>query len=313
VDRDTAHTLRGRFAALLRFGVPAAGLDVLDERRMPGGIEQRVRFAGSEGDVPAYLILPDGRGPFGAVVAFHQHNGEWHLGKSEVCGHAGDPLQAFGPALARAGVAVLAPDAVGFEDRRRSGPGTEPREGDGLQHFNEMAYRLVRGDLLAGTVLGDAAAAVSALAAHPAVDPARIGALGHSYGGNITLMLAALDERVRFACASGAACTYRHRLGAGTALELAHIVPGILDVGDLDALVALVAPRPLLLVSATEDPYSADAPDIERAAAPAWAAQGAPYALEHARYTGTHPLTAERLDRIVSWVTAHAAVHKRRG
>lgn len=313
MDRDTAHTLRGRFAALLRFGVRAAGLDVLDERRMPGGIEQRVRFAGSEGDVPAYLILPDGRGPFGAVVAFHQHNGEWHLGKSEVCGHAGDPLQAFGPALARAGVAVLAPDAVGFEDRRRSGPGTEPREGDGLQHFNEMAYRLVRGDLLAGTVLGDAAAAVSALAAHPAVDRARIGALGHSYGGNITLMLAALDERVRFACASGAACTYRHRLGAGTALELAHIVPGILDVGDLDALVALVAPRPLLLVSATEDPYSADAPDIERAAAPAWAAQGAPNALEHARYTGTHPLTAERLDRIVSWVTAHAAVHKRRG
>jgi hypothetical protein len=78
-------------------------------------------------------------------------------------------------------------------------------------------------------------------------------------------------------------------------------------VGDVDAVVALVAPRPLLLVSATEDPYSADAPDIVRAAAPAWAAQGAPDALELARYAGAHPLTAERFNRIVAWDTAHAA------
>jgi dienelactone hydrolase len=211
MDADTARVLRGRFAALVRFGVSAARLEVLAERRVPGGIEQRVRFAGSEGDVPAYLIMVDGPDRSAA----RSPSSEWHLGRSEVCGRAGDRLQAFGPALAQAGVAVLAPDAVGFEDRRRCGPGTEPREGDGLQHFNEMADRLVRGALLTSTVLRDAVAAVSALAAHAAVDAARIGALGHSYGGNITLMLA-LDERVRFACASGAARTHRHPLAAGT-------------------------------------------------------------------------------------------------
>jgi dienelactone hydrolase len=307
MDAEMLRALRQRFAERVRFAVPEARLEVCSERSLPGFTEQRVRFNGREGEVPAWLLLPDGRPPLGAVVAFHQHNSEWHLGKSEVAGRAGDPLQAFGPALARAGVAVLAPDAVGFEDRRRSGPGTEPRDGDGLQHFNELAYRLVRGDLLATTVLCDAAAAVSAVVGHPAVDPARVGALGHSYGGNVTLLLAALDERVRHACASGAACTYRHRMIAGTGIELAHVIPGILEVGDLDAVVSLIAPRPLLLVSATADPYSADAPDIERAAAPAWAAQGAPGVLEHARYDGDHPLTAERFERIVAWVTATAS------
>lgn len=42
-----------------------------------------------------------------AVLINHQHNGERHLGKSEVCGLAGNPLQAFGPELARHGFVVL--------------------------------------------------------------------------------------------------------------------------------------------------------------------------------------------------------------
>ena len=307
MDVEEAHGLRHRFAQLLGFAVPAARLELLAERALAGYFEQRVIFPGREGDVPAYLLLPDGPGPFGAVVVFHQHNSEWHLGKSEVAGRAGSRLQAFGPALASPGVAVLAPDAVGFEDRRWSGPGIDRREDDWLQYFNEMAYRVVRGDLLATTVLRDAAAAVSALVAHEAVDPARVGALGHSYGGNVTLLLAALDERVRFACASGSACTYRQRMATRTGLEFAHVVPRILDVGDVDELVALVAPRPLLLISATEDRYSADASAVERAARSAWVARGAPDALEHARYKGGHALTREWSDRMLAWVTSWAA------
>ena len=71
--------------------------------------------------------------------------GQHHLGKAEVAGLAGEPLQAFGPALARRGVVVLAPDSICFEDRRPSGPGTEPREGDFIEHLKEASYRLRRG------------------------------------------------------------------------------------------------------------------------------------------------------------------------
>jgi dienelactone hydrolase len=300
----SAADLRDRLAALVAFAVPdsAPSLDTLSTRACDGYTERLVAFAGAEGDVPAYLLVPLGEGPFPGVVAYHQHHSEWHLGKSEVAGRAGDPLQALGPALARRGVAVLAPDAVGFEDRRASGPGIEPRDGDGPRHHNEMSYRLVRGRLLMTTVLRDGAAALSALAAHPAVDAARLGAIGHSYGGNTTLFHAALDERIRFAAASGAACTYRRRMADGTGIELASIVPGILALTDIDGVVGLIAPRPLLLVSAPDDPYSADADAIEAAVAPRFPAG----ALRHARFAGGHALTEERFGVIVDWVAAAA-------
>src|SRR5262245_26593635 len=112
-----AEDLRERLAALLDVAPPRtpAALAVVARTARDGYVEERVAFAGSEGDVPAFLLVPDGAGgPLAAVVVHHQHHSEWHLGMSEVAGVAGDPLQALGPALARRGLVVLAPDAPGF-------------------------------------------------------------------------------------------------------------------------------------------------------------------------------------------------------
>ena len=299
-----AEVLRSRLAELLGFAVPPVPeLLVHAERERDGYVEQVVSYKGVEGDVPALLLVPER--PCGAgVLVLHQHNSRWHLGKSEVAGLAGEPLQAFGPALARAGIVVLAPDAVGFEDRRHSGPGIDEREDDWLQYFNEMAYRLLAGRLLITTVLGDGACGLSVLIADERIEDLRVGVLGHSYGGNVTLMLAALDERVRFACASGSACSYRQRMLDRTGIEFAHVIPGILELTDIGQLVELIAPRPLLLLSATEDRYSADTPQIVKVAARAYREAGAPQALEHHRAQGGHALTRERFDAIIDWVLA---------
>jgi dienelactone hydrolase len=138
------------------------------------------------------------------------------------------------------------------------------------------------------------------------VDAGRVGALGHSMGGNTTLFHAALDPRVRFACVSGAAATYRARIAAGTGIELGQVIPGILHVADVDDLVALIAPRPLLLVSATEDEYSRDADDVERTAATAYTRLGAAGALRHTRFEGAHALIPERFEHIMAWVNSQA-------
>jgi pimeloyl-ACP methyl ester carboxylesterase len=127
--------------------------------------------------------------------------------------------------------------------------------------------------------------------------------LGHSYGGSVTTMLAALDERVRFACASGSACSYRQQMLDRTGIEFAQVIPGGIELADVGQLVELIAPRPLLLLSATEDRYSADAPEIAQAAAHAYRDAGAPQALQHYRAQGGHALTEERFDVIVDWVT----------
>lgn len=270
----------------------------------------RINYSGDEGDqIPAFLLLPEGKGPFAAVLVHHQHHGQRHLGKSEVCGLAGDPLQAFGPVLARRGIVVLAPDSICFEDRRVNRSGIEPEEdADVAQHYNEMCYRLLRGDTLMRKVVSDSATAISLLAAHPQVDPERIGILGHSYGGNTVLFHGALDERIRFGCASGAAGSYEYKMAHRIGIEMAEAIPGFATHYDVADLAACFAPRPLLVVSATEDDYSRDAEEVIALVRRRCVEEGMAHDFQQRRYEGGHALTQERFDSIVAWLVARADV-----
>lgn len=302
VQADHA-SLRARLAALLGFvtPLPRPELAVSSEYVRDGYIEQEVSYTGGEGAVPALLLIPAAP-TGGGVVCHHQHGGQWHLGKSEVAGHGGSPWQAFGPALARRGVTVLAFDAVGFEDRRLSGPGSDARASDERDYVKEMTYRVVQGRSVMSTVLADAAAAHGALGALDWVDDTRVGAVGHSMGGASALFHAALDERVAFAAISGASNTYRDKMRRGIEIDSAQAVPGLLTVVDTDAVTALVAPRPLLLCSADQDRYTLDAEGIADTAARAYQQLGAPAAIRHIRAHGGHNLDAERFEAIVEWV-----------
>src|SRR5665647_2299569 len=68
--------------------------------------------------VPALYLTPNGRPPWPAVVAVHQHGGNFAVGKSEPAGLAGDPDMAYALAMARLGVAALVPDLTAFEGRK---------------------------------------------------------------------------------------------------------------------------------------------------------------------------------------------------
>jgi dienelactone hydrolase len=305
---DRLARLREELRAFLRFEIGSTPAVEPGERHEERGyVRTSIRYPSPDGDsIPAHLLTPPGDGPFPAVLVHHQHNSEHWLGKSEPAGLAGDPLQAFGPTLSRRGVVVLAPDSIGFEDRRRHAHGVEPHPADGPRHHNELTYRLLQGDTLMRKVLADSASALSALAGLSEVDAQRIGMLGHSFGGNTVLFHAPLDDRVRFACASGAAASYGARMTLSTGIELAQVIPGFLERFEIHDLVACMAPRPLLLVSATGDPYSVDADAVEAAARPAYRGLAAGPALEHARFEGGHALTAERFGLISGWIIAHA-------
>lgn len=121
---------RGEVAAFLGFAIPPAPVVEWLERAIePGYTRTLLTYLSGDGDtIPAYLLVPERDGPFPAVLVHHQHNSEYHLGKSEPAGVAGDALQAFGSALASRGVVVLAPDSICFEDRRRQQSGLESDE-----------------------------------------------------------------------------------------------------------------------------------------------------------------------------------------
>ncbi|NLP43291.1 MAG: hypothetical protein GX351_01560 [Peptococcaceae bacterium] len=276
----------------------------IEEQECDGYTRSLICYPGSENDeIPAYLLIPNGEGVFPAVQIHHQHNGERHLGKSEVCGLAGNPLQAFGVELVKKGLIVLAPDSICFEDRRPNMKGIIPDEkNDFIQHYNEMCYRILRGSTLMKKVIDDANIGFNLLKNHRKVDKHRIGVLGHSYGGNTVIFQMALNEEIAFGCSSGAACSYKQKMQAGTGIEMAEVIPGFYPKYDIPDLIKCIAPRHMLLVSATEDRYSIDADDVEVQAREVFIQLNAADKLVHQRYNGGHPLTKERFENIINWV-----------
>ncbi len=206
---------------------------------------ERVAYESEPGErVPALLLIPDGASaqhPAPAIAVWHQHAGQWHLGKSEPAGLAGDPMHHTGVALAGEGYVVLCPDALCFEDRRDP---TGKLQDGAFERFEFLRY-VVAGKSMAWKNILDMRRAVDFLVSRPEVDAARIGSYGHSMGSTHAWMGAPWDERLRAVVCNCCLPTY-----AGIHRErLLHcfpnFVPGLYGFGDTADIVALIAPRPL--------------------------------------------------------------------
>ena len=192
-----------------------------------------------------------------AILALHQHAGEYYLGKAEPAGLGGNPAYHYGLELARRGYTVFCPDHLAFEDRRPPEYERVARPGAlqdrGYEDWLGKAY-LVRGSTLQAKYLSDLARALDVLAEQPGVDPAALGCIGHSLGGQEALWLAWYDERIRAAVSSCGvslvSTIVRDRINHNMALWL----PGLLKVADMDAVVAGIAPRAVMLIQGDQDP-----------------------------------------------------------
>ncbi len=266
-----------------------------DVEERDGFVRERIEYRGLEDDlIPAFLFTPKRRDVLGGVVVFHQHNGEFHFGKSEVAGDVGDAFQAFGPALARRGLVVLAPDSITFEDRRGAVQGVEPDYYDWLQHYSAMSYRLLDGDVLMRKCLDDAQRALSVLLQVTDINERLVGVAGHSYGGYTALYHAAVDPRCQFACISGAVCSFETRRRENTGITLFEAVPGLARLIDTHDVLSAIGPRPTMVVSGTKDKYSRDADQV--------VAKVAGDFITELRVDREHVLDQERFDTIVEWI-----------
>jgi dienelactone hydrolase len=198
--------------------------------------------------VPAYLLVPHERRdaiPGTAVLAIHGHG----AGKSAVCGVSDvDEGGDYAHALASAGHVVLAPDLRGFGERAEWMP-------DDHYHCNwDLVCATMAGATMLERNIWDMQRALDLLAAHPLVDANRIGAAGLSYGGTTTLFLAALDTRVRAAIVSGYLSSWQAAHAVPWNMCGSQIMNGQLGAIEHLDVAALVAPRPLLVESGTDDP-----------------------------------------------------------
>lgn len=290
--------------------IPDVEYKILDTTKVNGYTRQLIEYDSYGDKVIAFLLIPEIIDNNPAILINHQHNREHHLGKSEVCGLAGNPLQAFGPELAKKGFVVLAPDSICFEERRQ-----DPQvEGfDFWQHFNEMCYGIINGKCLMKKVLNDAMNGITLLSNLTYVNNKKIGTLGHSYGGNTVLFLSALDERITYSCASGSACTYEYRMINNIGIEMASVIPNFHGKYDIYDLVSCIAPRKMLIVSAEDDKYSKDASYIVEKASTTYLKYDALQNLYHKRYSGGHELTKERFDFIIEWIDSNTNGIKTKG
>jgi dienelactone hydrolase len=131
----------------------------------------------------ANLYVPDGKGPFPAVINMLGH---WRKGKIDSTGP-----QAVGHTLASGGYVCLTVDPWGAGERTTVHCDFEYHGG------NLGASLMNTGETLLGMQVSDNIRGIDLLSSLKEVDPEKIGATGASGGGNQTMWLSAVDERVK--------------------------------------------------------------------------------------------------------------------
>ena len=306
---ENAKELRAKLQACLGGGWPEPCdlKPVLREKIQKDGYRiESVYYEAEPGDrIPAMLLVPDGvdaQFPAPAVAIWHQHNGQYHLGKSEPAGLAGDPMHHTGVALAKKGYVVLCPDALCFEERQ------SPRlKGGDYERFEFLRY-VVDGKSMAWKNILDMRRGIDYLCSRPEVDAARIGCYGHSMGSTHTWLVGPWEPRLK--CLVGNCCLPTYK-----AIHRTHIlhcfpnfVPGWFQHGDTPDIAGLIAPRPLLLNFGVDDggsPIEEIREAMPRIAA-AYRAAGKPDNFSFFIQDGVgHVLSPEMWEKTAAWFGQH--------
>ena len=217
--------------------------------------------------VPAYMLIPDGKGPFPAVNVLHDHGAHLFIGKEKVvrplaCEDstvikdadewlAGYEGQYLGDYLAQQGYVVLATDAPMWGERGQ-------QEGPRRDRYDMIAGNMMMyGIDLSAYMTYDDIAATEWLAQQPEVDAARIGCAGWSMGAYRAWMLAALSDRIK---ASASICwmvttdeqlsfKYKRTENGG----FANCLPGLRRWLDYPHIASIACPKAMLFINGSQD------------------------------------------------------------
>ena len=187
------------------------------------------------------LYRPLGKsGPFPGIVSPHGH---WGRGRLENIERGSIPGRCIN--FAKQGYVIFAYDMLGYND-----------SGKQIDHRYGGAQEDLWGLSAMGLQLQNSICSIDFLEGLPDVDNERIGCTGASGGGTQTFILTAVDERIKV---SAPVNMISATMQGGCICENA---PNLrLDASNLE-IGALMAPRPLLLVSATGD-WTVKTPTVE--------------------------------------------------
>jgi arylsulfatase A-like enzyme/dienelactone hydrolase len=245
-------TQQARWALMDSIGrMPPFGrleLDTLAARRLPEFDELSVSYDIGGQKVPALLLIPrGGRAPRPGIVLAHSGRsaGPTTTGKSR---HAGG-ANSTAADLCRRGFVVLAPDRFGYEGRRLVQGGT------GMDEEAQFADSVKRFDAAGSSLLAQELAelwfAHAALARLRGIHMLRVGVLGFGEGGDLALLLAALNPEVTAVATIGGADSFADAAARPLAAAGRLVAPPVRGWGELGKVVPLVQPRPFFAVGAS--------------------------------------------------------------
>jgi dienelactone hydrolase len=282
-------------------------VEILSRKQEDDCVVEEFQFDNGAGaTVPGTVVLPknlSGKAP--AILYCHWHGGEYDIGRKEMFQARHTP-EAPGPALAKRGFVVLGIDAYCFGERNGHGPGG-PDEKGGEGEWTAAKFQLWVGRTLWGMILRDDLMALDYLASRPEVDAQRIGTMGMSMGATRAWWLMALDERLKTGVPICCLTRY-HELIQHELLKahgIYYFVPNMLNHFDTEAVVALIAPRPVLFLDGDQDGTSpADGIHaIEAAVRPVYRLYDQESNFQSVVYPGQgHLYTREMWDRTLAWL-----------
>ena len=290
-------------------------IQTLAREERDGCLVEKFQFDNGAGAVvPGYLLLPKERsGKLPGILFCHWHGGDYDIGKEELFQTRHSP-EAPGPALVRRGYAVLGVDAYCFGERNGHGPGG-PEERGAAGEMSASKFNLWVGRTLWGMILRDDQMALDYLASRPEVEASRLGVTGISMGATRSWWLMALDERLKAGVAVACLTRYQNLLRQHQlkAHGIYYFVPGLLNHFDTEAVVSLIAPRPVLFQTGDQDAGSPidGVRDIEAAVRPVYRLYGNERNFQSIIYPGLgHVYTAEMWARTVQFLDQHVKGEK---
>ena len=247
----------------------AYAMEVTDREQRDGYEARKIRFNLSEWSrVPAYLLVPEGEGPFPAIVLLHDHGAHFSIGKEKMVRpfHVAPEVmedadqwasqcydgQYVGDYLARHGYVVLAVDALFWGERGR-------KEGTSYDAQQALASNFLQMGASWGSFINvDDMRSAEFLASLPFVDKERVGSLGFSMGAYRSWMLAALTDVVR---ASASICwmnTTEHLMTLANnqnkgGSAYAMLIPALRRYLDYPHVASIACPKPTLFFNGTRD------------------------------------------------------------
>jgi dienelactone hydrolase len=203
--------------------------------------------------------------------------------------------QDFGVELVKRGFIVAAPEISCFGEREAKYDHLLEGSPRPSTCHNASTYAMMLGMNMPGMRVWDGMRVLDYVEQLELADASRMGVMGISGGGMHAFFSSCIDPRIKAAVISGYFCDWRQSI-----LAINHctcnFVPGLLGLGELSDVAALIAPRPLLVEHGRRDTIFpiGDVENTVRRARRAWKVAGKATDLQTDFFNDGHRINGEK-------------------